>query len=95
MRASEPRTGDVIVREGEPADALFVVEEGEAEAVATGGDGRRWSLGRLGPGSCFGEIALVLGVPQTAAVVARTPMRLLRLSADAYRRDLGRIDEVA
>lgn len=94
MSTSEPCEGEVIVRQGDRADALFVVEKGEAEAVATDGGGRRWSLGRLGAGSCFGEIALVLGMPHTAAVIARTPMRLLRLPADAYRRYLATIDEV-
>jgi len=86
--------GDVILREGEEGNALYVVEEGEAEVVRTGRDGRSRSLARLGPGSCFGEIAVVLGIPHTAAVVARTPMALLRLSADLYRRYVATINDV-
>ena len=86
--------GDVIVRAGDRGDALFVIEEGEAEALVSGRDGTVQSLGRLGPGTCFGEIAIVLGVRRTASVVARTSMSVLELSADAYRRYLATIDPV-
>ena len=61
MATRRLREGDVIIRSGEHGDALFVVEKGEAEVLAPGRDGRQSSLGRLGPGSCFGEIALALG----------------------------------
>jgi hypothetical protein len=86
--------GEVIISQGADGDALFVVEEGEAEVLTTGGDGTPRSLGRLGPGSCFGEIAIVLGVVRTATVVARSPMTVLELSADSYRRYLGTIEDV-
>ncbi|MGH2996758.1 MAG: cyclic nucleotide-binding domain-containing protein, partial [Gaiellaceae bacterium] len=44
-----------IVREGEAGDRFYIIEEGE---VAVFSEGKQ--LGRLGPGECFGEIALLL-----------------------------------
>ena len=84
MATRDHREGDVIIRNGEHAAALFVVEKGEAEILAPGGtEDNRASDGSAG--SCFGEIALALGVSRPATVIARTPMTLLELSADDYR----------
>jgi Cyclic nucleotide-binding domain len=97
MSTRRQREGDVIIRKGEHGEGLFVVEEGEAEVLAHGPDGRQSTLGRLGPGSCFGEIALALGVSRSATVVARTPMTLLQLTAADYRRyvtTIGELDRV-
>ncbi len=94
MTSRLQREGDVIAREGERGNALFVIEHGEADAFATAPDGTQRSFGRLRPGSCFGEIALALGVSRSATVVARTSMRLLQLSAESYRRYLATIDDV-
>jgi hypothetical protein len=94
MATCRHQEGDVIVRRGEHGQALYVIEAGEAEVLAHGGDGGRSSVARLGPGSCFGEIALALGVSRSATVVARTPLTILRLSADDYRRYLSTIGDL-
>jgi hypothetical protein len=94
MTTRQVGEGDVIIRQGDDGGALFVVEHGEAEVLARGRDGSTSTLGRLGPGSCFGEIALALNVPRSASVVARTAMRLLELSAEDYRRFVTTIDDV-
>ena len=66
--------GQIIVREGDPGEALFVVLEGQAKVVR----GKR-KVGEVVPGDFFGELSAIDGEPRTASVVAVTPMRLLRL----------------
>jgi Cyclic nucleotide-binding domain len=77
--------GATVVARGEPADALFLIERGEArvEGAAT-----------LGPGDWFGEIGLLTGGRRTADVVAATPLRLLRLGGDVFRRHLHPLPDV-
>ncbi|MDX6535480.1 MAG: hypothetical protein QOF68_3224 [Gaiellales bacterium] len=71
--------GQVVIREGEPGDRFYLIEDGELEVV-TGGA----SVADLGPAAFFGEIALVRDVPRTATVRARSPARLLALDRDEF-----------
>jgi hypothetical protein len=71
--------GKVIMREGEPGDALFVVHSGRLRARRDGAP-----LSDLGPGDGFGELALVDGGPRTATVEAVEDAQLLRLPRDAF-----------
>ncbi len=84
----EVDTGEVVIRHGEPGDALYFVESGEAVAFVTHADGDPHEVGRFTAGDYFGEVGVLLGGRRTAHVIAATPLRLLRLSGDDYRRYL-------
>jgi CRP-like cAMP-binding protein len=65
--------GTVIVREGDDHGmGFFVVEEGEG-VVTVGGK----EVATVGPGSYFGEVALISDRVRTATVTAKTEMRTL------------------
>jgi hypothetical protein len=70
----ELAAGETAVRQGDPGDALYVVESGSLEVKQ---DGRK--LKEVGRGAVFGEMALLDGSPRSASVVALTPARLLRI----------------
>jgi CRP/FNR family transcriptional regulator, cyclic AMP receptor protein len=72
--------GRTICKEGESGVGLHVVVEGETK-VQIGGRTRR----RLGPGSFFGEVALLDGGPRSATVIAETPVKTLAIPAWAFR----------
>jgi uncharacterized protein YhbP (UPF0306 family) len=89
--ALQPMTadaGEVIVRQGAPADKFFVVVEGEVEVVRDS-DGGEEELARLGPGSFFGEVAIITGRSRTATVRATQPARLLSMDGDTFRAIVG------
>lgn len=71
--------GTTIIREGDEADALYVILEGETEVRA--GDRH---IRFMPEGSYVGEIGLIERVPRTATVVAHTPCRLLRIGGDDF-----------
>ncbi len=71
---AEKSTGDVVVTEGDPGELFYVIAEGE---VVVSRAGR--SVGTLGPGDQFGEIALLRNTGRTATVVATCPTRLITI----------------
>jgi hypothetical protein len=66
--------GSAVITTGEAGDRFFIVESGELEAQV---DGHPAST--MGPGDCFGEIALLHDTPRTATVIARTDSHLVAL----------------
>ena len=88
----EPET--VIVRQGDPSDALYVVETGEVEVRSRGADGQSTPVATIGEGDYFGEIGVLTGGERLADVVAVESTSLLRLSKDDYENYLAQVVEV-
>jgi CRP/FNR family cyclic AMP-dependent transcriptional regulator len=66
--------GTVIVREGAAGDAFYVIVSGEAEVDRSGK-----VVATIGPGSFFGDLALLDKAPRNATVTAKTDMELIVL----------------
>ncbi|MBN1203590.1 MAG: cyclic nucleotide-binding domain-containing protein [Myxococcaceae bacterium] len=79
FRAREVKRNEIIVREGERTDGLYVVLSGEVEARK--GD---QVLSRLKEGELFGEISLLSKTPATATVLATRRTSLLRLPREDF-----------
>lgn len=63
--------GEHICNEGEPGRTLYVIREGEVEVTRRSASGANQTIVKLGPGECFGEMALVELQPRSATVVVR------------------------
>lgn len=72
--------GTVVVRQGEPGDTLFVVEQGRFDVLVDG-----IKVATLSEGEHFGDLALVDEAPRSATIVAATDARLLTIHRDALR----------
>jgi CRP-like cAMP-binding protein len=79
MRPATFRAGDVITAEGAGADGFFVVESGDA-GVTVHGEPR----GAMGPGDCFGEVALLMGSERTATIAAISDVHCYSLDAVSF-----------
>ncbi len=75
--------GDTVMREGDPADCLYLVAAGRLRVIARV-DGADHVLAEIGRGDVVGEMALIVDRPRTADVVALRDTHLLRLSATAF-----------
>lgn len=71
--------GELVVKEGANSDQIYLVKEGEGEVFSNVG-GKRVELSRVGPGSLFGEIAALRGIPRTASVQAQGKLEVLELA---------------
>ncbi len=76
--------GAVIVREGDPADALYVLVSGRARVVKRGDTGEEVPLNVLRAGDAFGEMALLEQSTRTATVRASSDVEALRLDRSAF-----------
>jgi uncharacterized protein YhbP (UPF0306 family) len=86
--------GEVVVRQGAPADKLFIVVEGQAEVLRDEGDGQR-QVASLGPGQLFGEAAIMRDQPRSSTVRAISDVKLLALERDAFRELIAQSLEIA
>lgn len=70
---------EVVFRQGDAGDAMYVVLSGQVEiSLPLPGDDRV-AVNRLGPGGHFGELALITGQPRSTQVIAETPVVALRI----------------
>jgi SulP family sulfate permease len=84
-RRSVPE-GTVLIRQGDPPDEMFVLESGHLRVETTTPEGSRMRLSSVRPGVVVGEMAMYMGVPRTADVVAETPCVVLGLNRAAIER---------
>jgi NTE family protein len=75
----------VVVRQGDPGDAMFLILSGELRARTMMGD-RETILATFGPGDFFGDMSLFDHGPRSADVVANTDSTVLRISVAAFDR---------
>ena len=73
------RAGKVLMRQGDQGRECLVIEEGRAKATIRGK-----GTHIMGPGECFGELALLHSGPRAATVTAETDMRLVVLDSREF-----------
>ena len=74
--------GQVIIREGDVGQSLYILRSGEVEIVKRGGSGEEIRICTLGPGSHFGEMAVFGRSRRTATVRALAQVRVLEVKRD-------------
>lgn len=77
----ELEPGVTFVRQGDDADALWVIVTGAVEVSTIDGWGQERVHSGLGPHSYVGEIGLLRGIPRTASVRTTAPSTLWRIPA--------------
>jgi len=80
MRSVEFQPGEIVLREGEPGNLFYVVEEGEAEAIGKGGV----SMQTFRRGESFGEGAFVLFTKRSASVRAKTRTKVWIIDRNTF-----------
>jgi CRP/FNR family transcriptional regulator, cyclic AMP receptor protein len=86
--------GHVLFRQGDMANAAFVIIEGKAEVLAESPAGPV-TLAVLGPSDFFGEIAILCDVPRTATIRAETRLITLRISKELFLRLIKEFPQIA
>ncbi|MCO4783699.1 MAG: cyclic nucleotide-binding domain-containing protein [Candidatus Cloacimonetes bacterium] len=89
------KENDVVIKEGSPGDALFIILEGVVDIVKKIDDNRFKTLARFGPDHAFGEGTLINRETslRSASGIARSRTRVLTIYKDDFHRllDFGSI----
>ena len=86
--------GQVIVRQGELGDCMYVIQEGQVEVVAHE-DGDEVRLAVLGEREFFGEMAIFEREVRTATVRALGPVRILTVDKKTFLRRIHKDPSLA
>lgn len=87
--------GSMILAQGDPGEALYLLAAGQVKVVLIHEDGREVILSVLGVGAFFGEMALLDQEPRSAHVVAMTDSLLLQLRREDFQARLRSGPEVS
>ncbi len=86
--------GEVIFQQGEPAEEMFFIQDGQVEIVY-GDQGSEAVLRVLQPGEFIGTASLLGELPRAASARARTDCRLLRLDRGTFEEVIRERTDVA
>jgi len=81
----EHAAGEVVFRQNDHADLVYVIESGRVEVYRELADGGEESLVTLDQGKYFGELGALLGFPRSASVRAVTDVVLTALAPNEFR----------
>jgi CRP-like cAMP-binding protein len=84
VRRRSYHRGEVIFHQGDPGDTMHLVRGGRVKVVIPSETGDEAVLAILGPGECFGELAIIDGGPRSASVVAMEQVDTLVLGRQDF-----------
>jgi len=76
--------GEILFRQGDEGDALYVVAHGRLQVVVQQPRGEPRPVAEIGRGQPVGEMALLVGGPRTATIRAMRDTDLVRLSGESF-----------
>lgn len=76
--------GEVLVRHGEPSDALYILMRGRLVATRAEATGAAVRLGEIGRGEIIGEMSLLTGGMRTATVTGLRDSQLIRIPNEVF-----------
>jgi CRP/FNR family cyclic AMP-dependent transcriptional regulator len=85
--------GEIIAREGETNDCMYLIESGEVRIIKNFGAPNAVSLAVLGPGECVGEMCVLESAPRSATVRAVGQATVVSVATAAFFRLYQRAPE--
>ena len=83
--------GDIVFRQGEAPDGMYIVINGRLRVVATTRDGKEQVIAEITPGETVGEFAVLTGEPRSATVYAVRESTVVKIATETFHR-LARVN---
>lgn len=88
--------GDIIFREGDPGQLLYIIQSGQVRIFVNGMDGSETSVILFGrPGELFGELSIIDGLPRSATAVALEETVLFIMGRESFRQHMRQMPQLA
>ena len=88
--------GEIIFREGDPGEVLYMVKSGQVRIFINGLDGSETSVILFGrAGDIFGELAVIDGLPRSATAVAISPTTLYMIERQTFSQYMRQIPQLS
>lgn len=88
------RAGDIIMRQGEPGEIAYFIQQGQVQVLVRLADGSEVEVARRSAGSLIGEMAIVDGGPRSASVIALQDCCLLEISRSEFSKALDQSNPI-
>ena len=88
------KAGDIIMKQGDPGDCAYIIEEGRVEIIIERSDMKPQSVGTRGAGAMIGEMAIVDKAPRTATVKALDDCKFIEITEEDFERRLRTADPI-
>src|SRR5947208_5410027 len=89
------RSGEVIFHRDDPGQVLYVIKEGKVKICLISPEGQEISLVVFGKGECFGEFALLDGLPRSADAIALEKVECYTLQRSDFHRTIMKNPQIA
>ncbi|HEY6418333.1 MAG TPA: mechanosensitive ion channel family protein [Candidatus Binataceae bacterium] len=76
--------GEVLMRQGEPGETVFIIRRGTVEVLLRRPDGKEHRVNQLGRAACIGEMSVLTGEARTATIRALADTEVLEMNRDGF-----------
>jgi hypothetical protein len=94
MNEQEVKAGEILFREGEPSDSVYLILGGEVEVLREAGD-RRIRLGTRRAGQIVGEMGVIRDQPRSATIRVVSDAKVSRIAKEQFLAAFGGKDKLA
>ena len=84
MQKVEKKPEEMVIKQGDDGDVLYVIESGTLSCFKNNEDGSELPLKEYQPGEAFGELALLYNAPRAASIRAKTEAQLWSLDRRTF-----------
>lgn len=86
---------NVVFKEGDPGDALYIVKNGKVQILKRTGSGQDTVLATLGSNAVIGDMAVIDDQPRSASVATVTDTTFLIITKNDFKTLLGNVPEIS
>jgi small-conductance mechanosensitive channel/CRP-like cAMP-binding protein len=86
VRSHQFGAGEILMRDGEHGESLFIIRHGTVEVLVPGADGTDRRVNTLQSPTFIGEISLMTGAPRNATIRALDDVEVLEMNREGFTR---------